>query len=125
SLLAYHDLPNGYPRGYALPLLNHALQAIGSALGIGSVTIVRVWGALLAATLGVFVAPRLACALFPAAQITVGRVLALNALIFLYWRDHFGFPLTDFPALLAAAVGVIGLLRRRPVGYVVAGLGLA
>jgi hypothetical protein len=118
SLLAFD-----YPRGYFLPLLNHGLQDVASAASVGSVTIMKIFGALLAATLGVVVLPRLARELFPAATIDAGRVLALNGLIFLFWRDHFDFPLSDFPALLVAAVALIGLLRGTTVGYVVAGLG--
>jgi hypothetical protein len=110
-------------QGYALPLLNHLLGVVASAANIGSVTIVKVWGSLLATALGVIVLPRLARQLFPAAKIGPGRVLALNGLIFLFWRGHFNFPLSDFPALLLACIATIGLMRSTPVGYVVAGLG--
>jgi hypothetical protein len=92
-------------------------------VGIGDVTIVKLFGALLAATLGVVVVPRLATRLFPNASIGFGSVLGLNALLFFYWRDHFGFPLSDFPALLACTLGLLGLLRDRAWGYVVAGVG--
>jgi hypothetical protein len=119
SLLAY----DGQFRGYALPLLNHVLQVVASGLGLGAVTIVKIFGAFLAATLGVVVVPRLARVLFPAAAIGAGRVLALNALIFVYWRDHFDFPLSDFPALLAASIGLLGLFRGTTRGYLLAGLG--
>jgi hypothetical protein len=108
-------------RGYSMPLVTHTLDAVGSMAGAGDVTIVRIFGACLAATLGVVVAPRLAKTLFPGAAITPTRVLALNGLLFLYWRDHFGFPLVDFPALLCAAVGVLALLQRRWWGYLAAG----
>lgn len=120
SLLAYDDVF----RGYSIPLLSRDLQAVAAMAGLGAMTIVKIFGALLAATLGVVVIPRLARRLFPGASISLGRVLALNALIFLYWRDHFDFPLSDFPALLAAAVGLLGLLRATALGYVVAGVGL-
>jgi hypothetical protein len=109
-------------RGYSMPLATHVLNGMGSLLGVSDMTIVRLFGALLATTLGVIVAPRFARALFPAAAITPARVLALNGLLFLYWRDHFGFPLVDFPSLLCACVGVLALLHRRPLGYVAAGL---
>lgn len=120
SLLAF-DYPN---RGYSLPLVYHELDGIGGILAMGDATVVKVFGALLAATLGVVVAPRLARVLFPEAAITWPRVLALNALLFVYWRDHFGFPLSDFPALLLASAGVLALLRGSKAGYVGAGLGL-
>jgi hypothetical protein len=119
SLLAF-DYPN---RGYSLPLLYHGLNVLGSNLRMGDVTVVKLFGILLAATLGVVVLPRLARELFLGAAIGWERVLALNALIFLYWRDHVDFPLSDFPSLLVAAVGLLGLLRATTVGYLVAGLG--
>jgi hypothetical protein len=118
SLVAY-DSPW---RGYSLPLLNHVLQVLASVAGVTGVTIVKIFGALLAATLGVVAIPRLARQLFPAASIGPWRVLVLNALIFLYWRDHFDFPLSDFPSLLVVVTGVLGLLRATVPGYVVCGL---
>ena len=118
SLLAYD-----YEwRGYSIPLIGHVLDSIGGALDVGDVTIVKIFGALLAATLGVVVLPRFARALFPHAALGWERVLALNALLFLYWRDHFDFLLADFPSLLTASVGVIALLRRTTWGYVGAGI---
>lgn len=118
SLLAY-DHPY---RGYSLPLWNHGLDIVASVVEIGDSTIVQLTGSLLVATLGVMVVPRLARALFSEAAVSWGRVLALNGLLFLFWRDHIGFPLSDFPALLAACVGVLGLLRATKAGYLVAGL---
>lgn len=120
SLLAF-DYPS---RGYSLALVFHVLDSVGGALGLGGPTTVKLFGALLAATLGVVVAPRLARELFPAATITWPRVLALNALLFVYWRDHFGFPLSDFPALLVASAGLLCLLRGTQAGYVAAGFAL-
>jgi hypothetical protein len=121
SLLAYsYDW-----RGYSMPLLTHVLNEVGAAIGVSDLTIVRIFGALLAATLGVVVAPRLARALFPAARIGPARVLAFNALLLVFWRDHFGFPLVDFPALLCASLGVLALMRRTWWGYLAAGLCLA
>jgi hypothetical protein len=118
SLVAY-DSPW---RGYSVPLLNHVLQVLATAGGLGGVTIVKIFGALLAATLGVIVIPRLARQLFPAASIGPGRVLGLNALVFLHWRDHFDFPLSDFPSILVVMMGVLGLLRATTSGYLVCGL---
>jgi hypothetical protein len=118
-LLSYDDRL----RGYALPLINRGLQTVAAGLGLDDVTIVELTGALLAATLGVVVLPRLARVLFSDASIGWARVLALNALIFLFWRDHFAFPLSDFPAFLAACIGLLGMFRGTAMGYLVAGLG--
>lgn len=119
SLLSYSGASY---HGYSVPLLYHFVQVVASAAGIGSVTIVKLFGALLAATIGVIVVPRLARQLFPKADIGISRVLTLNALIFLFWRDYFNFPLSDFPAFLVVAVGLLAFLRARLWGYLVAGL---
>jgi hypothetical protein len=119
ALLSY-DFPF---RGYSLPLLNYTLQEVASPFGLTDLTTVRLFGAAVAAALGVVILPRVARRLFPEASIGWGRVLALNALLFLYWRDHFDFPLSDFPALLAACAGLLGLLRGNSFGYLAAGIG--
>jgi hypothetical protein len=119
SLLSYDDRF----RGYSLPLVNFGLQRVGTGLGVGDLTIVELSGSLLAATLGVVVLPRLARALFPHASVGWARVLAFNGLLFIFWRDHFAFPLSDFPALLAASIGLLGLFRATVAGYIAAGLG--
>jgi len=120
SLLSY-DNPI---RGYSLPLLNDFLKAISSWLDIGSVTIIEFFGALLAATLAVILLPRLAKALFSNADTHWTRILLLNALVFLFWRGHLNYPLSDFPAAVAAVAGLLGLLRRTAAGYLVAGIGI-
>ncbi len=122
SLYNFPGSSGGFPRGYSLPLLNHGLHVVASSFGIGDVTAVKIFGALLAATLGVVVVPRLARTLLPGASVGWVRILVLNALIFLYWRDHFDFPLSDFPALVLAGVALLALLRATATGYLVAGL---
>jgi hypothetical protein len=118
SLLSYDNTT----RGYSLPLLNYGLGKLGSVVGLGARPTVALWGALVAATLGVVVAPRLARSFFSNASIRLSEVIAFNALLFLFWRDHFLFPLSDFAALLLAAVGMLALARRSVIGYLGAGL---
>jgi hypothetical protein len=114
-----------YPwRGYSVPLLSYTLHDVAAVVHVGDVTIVELWGAVLAAGLGVVILPRLARELFSNASIGIGQILAVNALLFMYWRDHFNFPLVDFPALAAASIGLVGLLRSTARGYAVAGLGI-
>jgi hypothetical protein len=76
SLLAYSGATF---HGYSMPLVTHVLQVIASAFGLGAVTIVKLFGSLLAATLGVLVLPRLARRLFSNAAVGIPQVLALNA----------------------------------------------
>lgn len=109
-------------RGYSLPLANYALKTFASNLGIGSVTIVELTGAALAALLGVSILPRLARTLFCRADLGLGRMLGLNVVLFLFWRDHFNFPLTDFPSVALAGLGLLALYRRSLAGFYAAGM---
>ena len=111
-------------RGYSLPLLNRALSSVAAHTGLGSIAIVQIFGALEIALLGTVLVPRLIRVLWPAARVTPVRILVFNAILFFFWRDHLGFPLSDFPAATLALIGLLALSRRTPLGYVVAGLSL-
>jgi hypothetical protein len=115
---------NSNVRGYSLPLLNRVLATIATHTGIGNVTVVLLFGSLEAALLGTVLIPRLVRALWPEALVTVPRVLVLNGIIFLFWRDHFGFPLSDFPAATLAVGALLAVTRRSSAGYAVAGLAI-
>jgi hypothetical protein len=114
-------------RGYSLPLFNRGLSVVASHVGAGSVTIVQITGSLEIALLGTILVPRVVRAYWPAARLDPTRVLLFNAIVFFFWRDHLGFPLSDFPALTLAMLALFALSRRSLVGYAVAGgaLGLA
>ncbi len=111
SLLAYRDPL----RGYSFPLALRGLRGIAAAAGVGELAAVRLANAVLAAGLGTLVVPRLVRAVAPRAAVTLPRVLAFNALVLLFWRDHLAFPLSDVPAVALAAVAlVLALDGRRP-----------
>ena len=120
SLLDY-----GSPiRGYSLPLYNRMLASIASTLGMGSVTIVHISGALQAALLGTVLVPLLVRAVCAAAVVTPARILIFNAIVFLFWRDYFGFPMSDFPSAALAIGAVYAVSRRSPAAYALAGLAI-
>jgi hypothetical protein len=114
-------------RGYSLPLFNRFLALIASHVSAGSVTIVQIAGSLEIALLGTILVPRVVRAYWPAAHLGPTRVLIFNVIVFLFWRDHLGFPLSDFPAITLAMLALLALSRRSLLGYLVAGgvLGLA
>jgi hypothetical protein len=86
-------------RGYAYPLTLRGLQWVGSILGLSIAATIRTFNAFVIALLGTVLFPRLAKRLCPRMTVTPWRTLALNALIFLFWRDFLNFPLTDVPAI--------------------------
>ncbi|HUF01836.1 MAG TPA: hypothetical protein VMN35_05380 [Gaiellaceae bacterium] len=104
-------------RGYAFPLYCYGLQVVASTIGISEPSIIKLSGAVLVSTLGVVVVPRLARLVFPSLVVSWTRIAALNALIFLFWRGHLNYPLTDFPAVLLSALGVLALFRARPAWF--------
>jgi hypothetical protein len=111
-------------RGYSLPLLNRALASIASHTGMGAPTIVQLFGSLEIALLGTVLLPRLVRLLARSWSVSAARILLFNAIVFLFWRDHLGLPLSDFPALTLVVFALLALARRSPASYVAAGLAL-
>jgi hypothetical protein len=109
-------------RGYSLPLLNRFLSVVAAHLGMGSVTTVQLFGALEIALLGTVLVPRAVRVLWPSGQITPLRILVFNVIVFFFWRDHLGFPLSDFPAMTLAVVALLAVSRGSSAGYAVAGV---
>jgi hypothetical protein len=122
DLLAYHDAI----RGYGFPLILRAIRSVFGHVGIGPVPAVRISQGILFALLGTQLLPRLVRRIFPEARITPLRILAFNALIFLFWRNYANFPLTDFAALTLMACAILVASGRRwtfvPVAGFLAGL---
>jgi hypothetical protein len=118
SLLAY-DEPL---RGYSFPLLLGAVREAGEAAGLGAAAIVHAANAAVAALVGAVLFPRAFRHVVPEARVTVPRVLALNALMFVFWRDHLHFPLSDLPTMAMFLGAFLLVLRRTPAALLGAGL---
>ena len=122
SLLAYDDSL----RGYAYPLLNFVSLAVRKALHLPAVVVVKVLNAAMAGLLFGLVGPRVWQAATGAGQPpAIARRLVWAGLVFIFWRDYFNFSLSDFPALLALAVALWQVQRRRVSGVALAGMALA
>ncbi|WP_143164056.1 hypothetical protein [Hymenobacter daecheongensis] len=112
QLLAYDDSL----RGYLLALLNLPAKALVHFTGVAPLVFTRVMGAANAALLFGWAGPALWRALFPAAALSKASRAAFVALGFLFWRDYFNFPLSDFPAVLAMATSLWLIVRRKAFG---------
>jgi hypothetical protein len=110
-------------RGYGYPLLLRELRAVTSPFGLGVENTTKGLNALVVALLGAVLMPTLAKRIFPGLRITVPRILAFNALLFVFWRDFLNFPLTDFPAITLVCGAL--LLALQPRWYLLALSGLA
>ncbi|TGE20232.1 hypothetical protein [Hymenobacter elongatus] len=121
SLLAYDDAL----RGYFLPLLNLPAKAVTHFTGLAPLHLTRLMGAACAALLFGWAAPALWRALFPQHILGWSPRIAFAALGFLFWRDHFNFVLSDFPALLALLLSLRLAVRGGSWWYAfLAGAGL-
>ena len=116
QLLAYDDSL----RGYLLALLNLPAKAVVHFTSTQPLAVTRVLGAATAALLFGWAGPALWRALVPTAPLSFAARLAFAALGFLFWRDYFNFPLSDFPALLALVVSLGLVLRPGPAWRLVA-----
>ncbi|GAB3824597.1 hypothetical protein GCM10028821_04060 [Hymenobacter jeollabukensis] len=109
SLLHFHDAM----RGYVWPLLLLPARVAQFYSGLPPIFFTRLLGALTAAGGFGLLGPLLWQAVrAAAAPLSWRRRLAFAGLGFLLWRDHFNFPLTDFPALWALGLGLLLLFRR-------------
>ncbi|MCC3159423.1 hypothetical protein LJ737_19430 [Hymenobacter sp. 15J16-1T3B] len=99
-------------RGYLLPLLLFPFRVVAYLTHIPPIQFTRALGALLAAGLFGWAAPATWQAVVDPAPLSWGRRLAFAALGFVFWRDYFNFPLTDFLSL-GVMLTVFWLIARR------------
>lgn len=114
----------GAGRGYVGPLLLLPGRVLCRLTGCSILAASRVLGAGWAALLFGAVLPA-AWQRVKSRALENGRWLALTGLGFALWRDHFNFPLTDFPGFTLSLLGLLLLARPRPMWWLGAGLALA
>ncbi len=113
-------------RGYFFPLLLAPLTRLSVNYGWTVMDLCRLLGAANAAAVFGWAGPVLWYTVKGGVPVSLGRRLLFAALGFALWRDYFNFCLTDFPALLAIGIALIGLLRGRGLAScLVAGIALA
>lgn len=124
SLLNY-DSPL---RGYLFPLLLFALQWQANIINVNSQLLFLTYSALFFAGLAFYLLPWFFKVTFTWETPLVKRVL-FSALLFLFWRGHFLYPLTDFPALafFLLSVGILVAVwnnEKKPLWAALAGLAI-
>jgi hypothetical protein len=116
-------------RGYVLPLIAHALQALANALAWTSSSIAKLFNVLIFALIGAVLGPALVGTVWPEqASWGLVRRLVLTALIVVFWSGFLNFPLSDFPALALGMLVLIAVARTDSPGWMLiagAALGLA
>lgn len=100
-------------RGYALPLTFYLLHEVGGIFGVGPGAEVIGFNALLFALLAGVAAPALAATAWPERAWGLAPRLALGGLTLLFWSGYLSYPLSDFPALVAAVTAIVAVSRAR------------
>ncbi len=113
-------------RGYSWPLTLYGVQKIGDLTGLQPwVQVVLANSALFALLTGVL-APALARAAWPRRAWGPLPRLGLGAIFLIFWSGYLNFPLSDFPALVAAVLAVVAISHARsPLWLGLAGLAAA
>lgn len=124
SLLNY----NSSLRGYFFPLLLFVIQWQADIIHIDSQLVFLTYSALFFAGLTFQLLPWFFKATFSWHTPLIKRLL-FSALMFFFWRGHFLYPLTDFPALalLLSGIGIlagIGHKGKNPFWAMLAGLAI-
>lgn len=92
-------------RGYLYPFMLLLIKSLGSGLGIGSRVFFFICSALYFSLFAIYLIPWAFQTIFRWRIHLWGRaVIAL--LLFIFWRGHFLYPLTDFPAFTAMLIGI-------------------
>jgi hypothetical protein len=106
SLLNFEN--NGL-RGYGLPLILFCVRNLGETFGATNSQITSVFNAALFAFVGAVLAPAVARLTWPGQRWGLGRRLILSALLLVFWHGYLSYPLSDFPALTAALLGLLAV----------------
>ncbi len=113
-------------RGYLYSLLLAPFTQLSISHAWPALDVMRFLGAGLAAAIFGWAGPALWQAVQGGTPVSLGRRLLFAGLGFVLWRDYFNFSLTDFPALFALSIALVGTLRGRGLASsLVAGIALA
>lgn len=104
-------------RGYALPLIDHELQAIAEGLAWRPSSLAKLFNVLIFALIGAVLAPRLAEIAWPRHPWGPLRRVALVVLLLIFWRGYLSYPLSDFPALAMVLLALVAVARQDTPGW--------
>jgi hypothetical protein len=107
----------GPTRGYVLPLVDHGLQGISTALQWRPSSLVKLFNVIVFTFLGAVLAPRFAAIAWPKLHWGIARRVALSVLLLVFWSGYLNFPLSDFPALAMALVAFAAVTRPESPGW--------
>lgn len=95
-------------RGYFFPFILFLIKLPESTLGIGAKHLFCIFSALYFSIFTIYVLPVAFHTIFRW-QIHLGGRAIIAILLFYFWRGHFLYPLTDFPAFTALLISIVFL----------------
>ena len=122
---SFTNFSNGL-RGYFFPYLLFLIKAQAQFLGINAKLLFYGYSALFFSVLSIYIIPWAFGAIFRWRPFLFGRLL-IAFFIFFFWRGHFLYPLSDFPAFAFILSGVALLaqsLRSQDISYLSIFIGL-
>ncbi len=102
-------------RGYSFPYLCFLLRQFAAWLHLEPLLAFWVASSMLMATLGTVVVPSAVKATVPGCKWGFLKLLAFNALIFVFFRGYAKYPLSDVPAV-TALLAAVWLTKTSPLG---------
>lgn len=100
-------------RGVWFPMILFSLQYINHYLQLDPILIVRIFSALYISSFIAFLVPKLISRIYPEIKISFFNILFFGVLVFIFWRNYFNYPLSDFPAIILLIWGVFFLFSRK------------
>jgi hypothetical protein len=104
-------------RGYLLPLIDHGLHGVAVAVKWTDSTSTKLFNVLIFSLIGAVLAPRFAEITWPEQRWSIGRRLAIVALLVIFWSGYLDFPLSDFPALAMTLLALVAIDRFDTPGW--------
>lgn len=104
-------------RGYGLPLIIYALEAVGEGVGWSQSSVVTIFNAVLFVLIGAVLAPRLAEIAWPERHWGSGRRVALTVMLLVFWSGNLNYPLSDFPGLAMAMLALVAIAQPDSPGW--------
>jgi hypothetical protein len=93
-------------RGYTVPLLFYCVQQAAQAVHVNAITVFRILSAFIGSALFAVALPTLFSHVLNA-RLSLYSTALFCLLGFVYWRGHFLYSLSDFPACLLLATGAL------------------
>ncbi|MFO7656105.1 MAG: hypothetical protein R6W78_03495 [Bacteroidales bacterium] len=118
ALVNYHDAL----RGVCFPFILWLLNKTAIFLNLAPLLVVRLFSALYFSAFSAILIPKLAGRISPEIKVNFWKIMSFGILIFIFWKNYFNYPLSDFPSVFIFLWGIYFLFSEKPALLVPAGI---